>query len=95
MAKIVQDDRARQGPQGKPVLGVLIGTMVLCAVALAGYMLWAGSQSPDSSSQDASRQATTGTPKGSSSSNPSDRTKPENPAYPAPAEPTATGTAKP
>jgi flagellar basal body-associated protein FliL len=95
MNNVVRDDRARQGPKGKPVLGVLIGAMVLCVVALAGYMMWAGSQSPDSASQDASRQATTGTPNGSASSNPSNRTKPENPAYPAPAEPTATGTAKP
>lgn len=99
MTNVVRDDRARQGPKGKPVLGVLIGAMVLCVVALAGYMMWAGSQSPDSPSQDASRQATTGAAKGSagstSSSNPSDRVKPENPAYPAPAEPTATGTAKP
>jgi hypothetical protein len=95
MTDVVRDDRARQGPKGKPVLGVLIGTMALCAVALAGFMIWAGSRSPDSPSQDASRQATTGTPAGSGASNPSTRTKPENPAYPAPAEPTATGTAKP
>jgi hypothetical protein len=91
MNKVVQDDRARQGPQGKPVLGVLIGALVLCGVALAGFMLWAGSESPDAPGQDASRQAITGSPSGSSNSNPSNQIKPENPAYPAPAEPTATG----
>jgi hypothetical protein len=91
MSNVVQDDRARQGPQGKPVLGVLIGALVLCGVALAGFMLWAGSESPDAPGQDASRQAITGSPSGSSNANPSNQVKPENPAYPAPANPTATG----
>jgi hypothetical protein len=57
-------------------------------------MLWTGSESPDSRSQDASRQATTGSPSGSSNANPSNRIKPENPAYPAPTDPTATGATK-
>jgi hypothetical protein len=92
MNNVIKDDRARQGPKGKPVLGVLIGAMVLCGVALAGFMLWAGSESPDAPGQDASRQAVTGSQSGSSSANPTNRIQPENPAYPAPAEPTATGT---
>jgi len=89
MDKIVSDSRARQGSRGKPVLMVLIGSMVLLAVALTTYMLWAGAESPDSASQDASRQSTTGSQTGSG--NPSDRVSPANPAYPAPGSSTATG----
>lgn len=90
MPQMIPDDRARQGGSGRPVLGVLIGALALLAVAITGYMIWVGSTSPDSVSQDASRQATTGSPSGSG--NPSDRVKPENPAYPAPSDPSATGT---
>lgn len=89
MEKIVTDDRARQAPKGKPVLMVLVGSMVLLAVALTTYLMWTGSKTPDSASQNASRQATTGSPSGST--NPSDRVSPANPAYPAPGSATATG----
>jgi hypothetical protein len=92
MRKIVPDERVRQGPAGRPVLGVLIGALILCAVAITGFMMWTGAESPDSATQDASRQATTGSPTGSTDANPSDRVSPANPAYPAPAEPSATGT---
>jgi hypothetical protein len=88
---LTTDDRARQGPPGRPVLWVLGGAMALCAVALVGFMLWTGSESPDAASQDASRQAVTGTQSGSSNANPTDRISPANPAYPVPANPTATG----
>ena len=88
---LTTDDRARQGPSGRPVLWVLGGAMALCAVALVGFMLWTGSESPDAASQDASRQALTGTQSGSSNANPTDRISPANPAYPVPANPTATG----
>jgi hypothetical protein len=91
MNKIVRDDHARQGASGRPVLGVLIGALLLLGLSLAGYMLWVGSESPDAASQDASRQATTGTPSGSSNSNPTDRISPANPAYPVPADRSATG----
>jgi hypothetical protein len=91
MTQIVPDDRARQGGSGRPVLGVLIGTLALCALALGGFMLWTGSESPDSPSQEASRQSTTGTPSGSSNANPTDRISPANPAYPAPADRSTTG----
>jgi hypothetical protein len=87
MTKIVPDDRARQGPSGRPVLGVLIGALALCAVALGGYMIWAGSESPDAPSLEAARGATTG----SSNANPTDRVPPANPAYPVPADRSATG----
>lgn len=92
MARIIPDDRSRQGPSGRPVLGVLVGALALLAVAIAGYMIWVGATSPDSASQEASRAATTGSQSGSSNANPTDRTSPANPAYPVPAEPSATGT---
>ncbi|HEX2553182.1 MAG TPA: hypothetical protein VHL98_05735 [Microvirga sp.] len=92
MPRLTTDDRARQGPSGRPVLWVLIGAMALCAVATIGFMLWAGSESPDHASQDASRAAVTGSTSGSSNANPTDRISPANPAYPVPANPTATGT---
>ncbi|MBZ6077721.1 hypothetical protein [Microvirga puerhi] len=91
MARIVPDDRARQGPPGRPVLGVLIGALLLCGIAMGGYLIWVGMTSPNNPNQDASRAAVTGSPSGTAS-NPTDRTSPANPAYPAPAEPSATGT---
>ena len=90
MRNIVPDERVRQGPAGLPVLGVLVGALFLCAVALTGYLLWVGSESPDSVSQNASRELTTGSPSGSTA-NPSTRVPPGNPAYPAPSEPSSTG----
>jgi hypothetical protein len=90
MTRIIEDDRARQGPKGKPVLGVLVGALVLCAVALAGYMIWSGAESPDAPGQNASREAVTGSPSGSAT-NRSDHVNPANPAYPAPTAPSSTG----
>lgn len=91
MPTIVPDDRTRQGPRGRPVLGVLIGALALLALALGGYMIWVGSESPDSPSQDAARQNTTGSPSGSSDANPTNRISPANPAYPVPADRSTTG----
>ena len=91
MPQLTTDNRARQGPSGRPVLGVLIGALALCAVAITGYMLWVGSQSPDNASQASSRESVTGSTSGSSNANPTDRISPANPAYPAPASPNATG----
>ncbi|MCB5174405.1 MULTISPECIES: hypothetical protein [Microvirga] len=90
MRKIVPDDRSRQGASGRPVLGVLIGALALLAVIGAGYMIWVGATSPDNPSQEASREAVTGSPSGAGA-NPTDRISPANPAYPVPAEPSATG----
>ena len=93
MPKIVPDDRARQGPSGRPVLGVLIGALALCVVAIGGYMLWVGSTSPDNPSQAASRQEVTGSTSGSSS-NPTRQTPPANPAYPVPTDASPSAPAK-
>lgn len=81
MPRIVETDvEARQGPRGRPVLMVLIGAFVLIGIYLLSMMIWAGSTSPDSATQNASRTAVTGSPTGSS--NPTARTLPANPAYP-------------
>jgi hypothetical protein len=80
MAKIVADQTARQGPKGRPVLMVLVGAFVLVGIYLVSMMIWSSSTSPDSTSQDASRTAVTGSPTGSA--NRTDRTPSANPAYP-------------
>ncbi len=92
MPRIVETGtEARQGTRGRPVLMVLIGSFVLLGIYMVSLMLWSGSESPDHPSQEASRQITTGSPSGSSNSNPSDRVSPANPHYPVPADPSATG----
>jgi flagellar basal body-associated protein FliL len=94
MPKLIPDDRSRQGPKGRPVLGVLISALALLAVIGAGLMIWMGATSPDNPSQEASREAVTGSPSGSSNANPTNRISPANPAYPVPADPSATGATK-
>ena len=90
MAQQVPDDRARQGAPGRPVLGVLLASLLLLGVAVAGYLVWVGSTSPDDPGTDAARSATTGSTTGSSNANPTNRVSPANPAYPAPgAQPSA------
>ena len=86
MRKIVEDERVRQGPRGKPVFLVLLGSFLLIGIYLLSMLVWSGSDSPNSPSQDASRQQAA-----SPSSSNTSRTPPANPAYPAPASPTATG----
>jgi hypothetical protein len=87
MRKIVEDDRARQGGKGRPVFLVLIGSFLLLGLYLVGMMVWSGSESPNSPSQDASRQSAS--PPAASSN--TSQTPAANPAYPAPASPSATG----
>jgi flagellar basal body-associated protein FliL len=82
MAKIIADDRARGGGRGSPVLIVLIAALVLCGLALTGFMFWTGSQTPTSPQQAASERSTNTT-----SSTNSSRVPAENPAYPAPSAP--------
>lgn len=91
MPRMLSDDQARQGPTGRPVLGVLIGALLLCAVAVACYMVWVGMSSPDDASQASSRQSVTGSASGSGL-NPTSQTPPGNPSYPSQVDPSATGT---
>lgn len=85
MTPIVPDQRARQASKGKPVLMVLLASLFLLGIYMVSLMLWSGSQTPDSASQDASREATTGAPSSANTS----AVPPANPAYPAPAVPSA------
>ena len=92
MARIVSDDGARGGGRGKPMLIALVAALVVAGGALAGFMVWSGSQSPDAAAQNASRATTTGSPAGKGSGPSSSNTSavpPANPAYPAPAVPSA------
>jgi hypothetical protein len=95
MARMVSDDSTRQGPKGRPVLYVLIGSLVLLGVFMVAFLTWSGSTTPDSPSQAASRQSTTGDGSSTSSAN-TGGVPSANPAYPAPADraanPSATGT---
>ncbi len=86
MRKIVEDERVRQGPRGRPVFLVLVGSFLLIGLFLLSMLVWSGSESPNSASQDAARRQTA-----SPSSSNASGTPPANPAYPAPASPTATG----
>jgi hypothetical protein len=92
MAQMIPDERTRQGPKGRPVFMVLIGSLVLLGIYMAAMTIWAGSDSPDNPSQNASRERVTGSPSGqggaASSSNTSSVPS-ANPAYPAPANRTA------
>ena len=88
MPIIETDNQARQGPKGRPVFMVLIGSLVLLGLYMVGMTMWAGSESPNNPSQNASREAITGSPKGQSNTASSANTKDvptANPAYPAPA----------
>jgi hypothetical protein len=85
MRKIIPDERARQGPQGRPILLVLVASFILVGLYLVALMIWAGSESPTHPTQDASRQAV------SPSASDGSRTPPANPAYPAPPGPATTG----
>ncbi len=91
MRKLLPDEKARQGPRGRAVLMVLIGSFLLIGIYLVSMLVWTGSTSPDHPSASASREAVTGSP--TARGNPSDRTLPQNPAYPAPSDPSATGSA--
>jgi hypothetical protein len=91
MPRILRDDRVRQGPSGRPVLAVLTGALLLCAIVFTGYMLWVGATSPDISQQAVS---TKGSSTPSTSMNPTAATPPANPAYPVPVDRSATGSTK-
>lgn len=84
MVNNVADQRARQGGRGRPVLVVLVGSMVLLGIVMVGLMTWNSSKTP-ADQQAISRPATNS----SASSSNTSRVPTENPAYPAPASPTA------
>lgn len=88
--EIVREEQARQGPKGKPVLYVLVGSLILLGAFLAMYMFWASSAPTDSAHQNAPQAAPGGTATGTTagSGNPTNRTLPANPAYPAPTDAT-------
>lgn len=86
MAKIVPDDRVRQGPRGRPVLLVLIASLFLIGLYLVSLLMWSGSESPTNPSQAAAERANQ--PNASSAN--TARTPPANPAYPVPADSSAT-----
>ncbi|MBY0260184.1 hypothetical protein [Methylobacterium sp.] len=97
MAENLHGQDARQGKRGKPVLYVLVASLVLLGIAITGLMTWQGANSPKdyaSQSQDASRQEVTGSVKGNSNATSSSNTgsvPAANPAYPSPAQPAANG----
>lgn len=96
MVEKLNPQESRQGERGKPVLWVLVASLVLLAIATVGLLTWNGANAPKdyaSQSQDASRQQITGSPTGSggTSSANSAGVPAGNPAYPAPAEPKSTG----
>ena len=75
MAKVVADQRARGGGSGKPMLYVLIASLVLLGVYMAVFMTWSGATSPPSSTQQNSTGASTSS---------STKTPVDNPATPGP-----------
>lgn len=97
MVEKLTPEESRQGQRGKPVLWVLVGSLVLLAVATVGLLTWNGANSPKdyaSQSQDASRKEITGSVNGQGGgSSPSNSTAVPggNPAYPQPAQQNANG----
>ena len=100
MAERLNPQDSRQGERGKPVLWVLVASLVLLAIATVGLLTWNSANSPKdyaSQSQDASRREVTGSVNGQSgaaSSSNSTAVPGGNPSYPQPAQPGANGAAK-
>lgn len=83
----IREERARQGPKGKPVLYVLIGSMILLGAFLSIYVFWASRTPPDSAHQNAPGATTSsGTTTTMGGGNTTSKTLPANPAYPAPTD---------
>ena len=97
MVEKLPNQSARQGERGKSMLWVLVGSLVLLAVATIGLLTWNGANAPKdyaSQSQDASRKEVTGSVTGSGNAPSSSSTSgvpAGNPSYPQPAQPTANG----
>lgn len=58
MAKIVDDDRARQAKPGRPVLYVLVASLLLAGIYLVSMVGWSGVKSPDTTSPQVTQQTT-------------------------------------
>ena len=98
MAEKLNPQESRQGERGKPVLWVLVASLVLLAIATVGLLTWNGANAPKdyaSQSQDAARREVTGSVNGTAPAN--GKSVPGgNPASPQAAQPNANGgTAKP
>ncbi|KST58319.1 hypothetical protein AO398_05725 [Methylobacterium sp. GXS13] len=97
MAEKLNPQESRQGERGKPVLWVLVGSLVLLAIATVGLLTWNGANAPKdyaSQSQDASRREVTGSVNGQSGgATPSNSSAVPvgNPSTPQPAQPNANG----
>ncbi|SFK74937.1 hypothetical protein [Methylorubrum salsuginis] len=88
MAPIERPTEARQGEKGKPVLYVLVASLVLLAIATVGLLSWNRAESPADyagKSQESAREITTGSVNKAPSSN-SGNVPAENPAYPQPSQ---------
>lgn len=81
MAKTLPDQRARQGGPGRPVLYVLVGSLILLGVYMVSLMTWSGSTTPTSPQQASSQQSSSPGPSSANTSS----VPAANPAYPAPA----------
>ncbi|HMB09731.1 hypothetical protein [Saliniramus sp.] len=46
MAQKINEQEAKQGSEGKPVLKVLIAGLILALVAMGGYLFWVGEKTP-------------------------------------------------
>lgn len=62
MTKVVEDDRARQAHPGRPVLYVLVASLILAGVYLVAMMGWSGVESPPATGQTQSQPASPATP---------------------------------
>lgn len=96
MVEKLNPQESRQGERGKPVLWVLVASLVLLAIATVGLLTWNGANAPKdyaSQSQDASRREVTGSVNGQTSPSTSNSTAVPggNPSYPQPAQSGANG----
>jgi hypothetical protein len=72
MAEKIKEKEAKQGREGKPVLKVLIAGLVLALIAMGGYLIWVGEETPTQETTITDETPIT------------DPTHPENPAEVAP-----------
>lgn len=68
----IKEKEAKQGREGKPVLKVLIAGLILALIAMGGYLMWVGEETPTQETPVTEETPIT------------DPTHPENPAEVAP-----------